>query len=314
MQFEESLMELEQKIEELREFSKTRDIDMSRELAELERKAQVLREKTYNELSPWQVVQIMRHPERPHTLDYVDSIFEDFLEVHGDRAFADDKAIIAGFGKMEGRKIGILGSQKGGDTKENILRNFGMAQPEGYRKALRFMRLCEKFRIPILTMVDTSGAYPGIEGEERGVAEAIARNLSEMSRFQVPIVVVVIGEGGSGGALGIGVGDRVLMMQNAYYSVISPEGCAAILWHDRAEAEQASAAMKGTAEDLQELGIIDEIVKEPVGGAHRDFAATAQTLKNRLIYHFDELLAMNTDDLLEKRYQKYRAMGRFTEA
>jgi acetyl-CoA carboxylase carboxyl transferase subunit alpha len=309
MEFEKSIKDLDKKIEELRKIEREGKVDMGAEISALARKGEELRQQTYSDLSAWQVVQLMRHPERPHALDYVERLFTDYYEVHGDRSMSDDKAIIQGFGRLDGIPMGVLGTQKGRDTKENLIRNFGMAQPDGYRKAMRFMRLCEKFKLPLLTFIDTAGAYPGIEGEERSVAEAIARNLFEMSRLEVPIIVVVIGEGGSGGALGIGVGDRVLMLENAYYSVISPEGCAAILWRDRGKAEQAAAALKGTARELLELKVIDEIVKEPLGGAHRDPAAAAATLKECVKRNLAELQKLKTDALLEGRYQKFRAMG-----
>ncbi len=259
--------------------------------------------------SAWQIFQLSRHPERPRAQDYVDQILTDWMEIHGDHTMADDKAILTGFGRLDGENVGILGTQKGKNTKENLLRNFGMAQPEGYRKALRFMKLCEKFRLPLITLIDTMGAYPGIGSEERSVAEAIARNLFEMSRFRIPIIVTIIGEGGSGGALGIGVGDRVLMMENAYYSVISPEGCAAILWGGRDRSEDAAAALKGTAKDLLELKVIDEILKEPQGGAHSDPAAMAATLKEALKRHLAELKPLGLDALVQNRYEKFRAMG-----
>jgi acetyl-CoA carboxylase carboxyl transferase subunit alpha len=311
MEFDKSVRELEAKIEELRALAKDQKIDMGPQVAELEKKLEQLKKETYSGLGAWQVVQLMRHPERPRTLDYCDRLFTDWMEVHGDRQMADDKSLITGFGRLDGRSVAVLGNQKGRDTKENILRNFGMAQPEGYRKAMRFMRLAAKFRLPILSFIDIMGAYPGIEGEERSVAEAIARNLVEMSRYETPIVVTVIGEGGSGGALGIGVGDRVLMLENAFYSVISPEGCAAILWREKGKAEQAAEALKGTARDLLKLGIIDEVVPEPLGGAHRDPAAAAENLRSVLIRNLDELAELATPDLVEKRYQKYRAMGSF---
>ncbi len=309
MEFEKSIKELEKKIEDLRRIEREGKVDMGAEISALSRKVEELRQQTYADLSAWQVVQLMRHQERPHALDYCARIFTDWMEVHGDRTMADDKAIVAGFGKLEGTSVGVLGAQKGKDVKENLLRNFGMAQPDGYRKALRFMRLCEKFNLPIITFIDTAGAYPGIEGEERSVAEAIARNLMEMSRFKVPIIVAVIGEGGSGGALGIGVGDRVLMLENAYYSVISPEGCAAILWRGSGKAEAAAGALRGTAKDLLELKVIDEIVKEPLGGAHKDTAAAAQNLKEALSRNLGELLKMERRALVEARYAKFRAMG-----
>ena len=313
MEFEKSIKEFEKKIEELRKIDKEGKVDMGAEIAALSRKVEELRTQTYADLSAWQVVQLMRHPERPHALDYVNRLFSDFYEVHGDRSMSDDKAIVQGFGRMDGIAMGVLGTQKGSDTKENLIRNFGMAQPDGYRKAMRFMRTCEKFNLPVLTFIDTAGAYPGIEGEERSVAEAIARNLFEMSRLEVPIIVAVIGEGGSGGALGIGVGDRVLMLENAYYSVISPEGCAAILWRDRGKAEQAAAALKGTAKELLELRVIDEIVKEPLGGAHKDVTLAAANLKEAVLRNLGELKGLKLDALLDGRYKKFRAMGVWEE-
>lgn len=314
MEFEKDLKELEDKIEELKGVAGKKDVDMSPEIAEMEKKADELRKKVYAGLGAWQKFQLMRHPERPRMLEYVDAMLSDFMEIHGDRAFGDDKAMICGFGRLGGRNMGVMGIQKGKDTKENVYRNFGMAQPDGYRKALRFMKLCAKFNLPILSLVDTAGAYPGLEGEERSVAEAIARNLFEMSHLPVPIVVVVIGEGGSGGALGIGVGDRVLMQENAYYSVISPEACATILWRDRGRAEEAAEALKGSADQLLKFGIIDEIVPEPEGGSHKDAAKAAALLKSALEKNFDELAGLGVEELVEKRYQKFRAMGEFQSA
>jgi acetyl-CoA carboxylase carboxyl transferase subunit alpha len=258
--FDKDLRDLEAKIAELKGLAAAKKIDLSGEIGTLEAKAEAMRKSIYSDLGAWQVVQLMRHPERPRCLDYCERIFSDWNEIHGDRTMADDKSLITGFGRLDGRNVAVMGNQKGRDTKENLYRNFGMAQPEGYRKALRFMRLAEKFRLPIVSFIDIMGAYPGIEGEERSVAEAIARNLAEMSLFKVPIIVTVIGEGGSGGALGIGVGDRVLMLENGFYSVISPEGCAAILWRDRGRAEQAAEALKGTAKELLALKVIDEVV------------------------------------------------------
>jgi acetyl-CoA carboxylase carboxyl transferase subunit alpha len=313
LEFEKSLTELERKIIELREFAAREGIDVTAEVGKLEKKAEALRQEIYSRLSAWNVVQIMRHPQRPHALDYMGGMLTDFMELHGDRQFADDKAVVCGFARLKGRAIGVVGIQKGRDTKENLLRNFGMAQPEGYRKALRFMRLCEKFHLPLLTLVDTSGAYPGLEGEERSVAEAIARNLFEMSHLKVPIVVAIIGEGGSGGAIGIAVGDRLLMLENAFYSVISPEGCAAILWKDRAKAERAAEALKGTAKDLLALGVVDSIVPEPMGGAHRDAKAAIESLASAAAAAFAELEGLPVERLLEERYQKFRAMGRYAQ-
>lgn len=309
--FDKDLRELEGKIEELKAFSKAKKLDMAGEVATLEARAEEMRQQVYRNLGAWQVVQLMRHPQRPRALDYCERLFSDWMEVHGDHMMADDRSIITGFGTLDGRKVAVLGNQKGRDTKENLLRNFGMAQPEGYRKALRFMRMAEKFGLPIVSFIDIMGAYPGIEGEERSVAEAIARNLAEMSLFEVPIVVTVIGEGGSGGAIGIGVGDRILMLENGFYSVISPEGCAAILWRDRGKAEQAAEALKGTAQDLLRLGVIDEVVAEPLGGAHRDPAAAAASLKEALKRHLDQLCAIDPKGLVEQRYAKFRALGAY---
>ena len=312
-EFDKDLRELETKIEELKAFSVAKKMDMSAEIVKLETKAEQLRKKVYGSLSAWNVVQLMRHPERPRCLDYCERIFTDWMDVHGDHTMADDKSLVTGFGRIDGQNVAVMGNQKGRDTKENILRNFGMAQPEGYRKALRFMKLAERFQIPILSFIDIMGAYPGIEGEERSVAEAIARNLAEMSLFKVPIIVTIIGEGGSGGALGIGVGDRILMLENGFYSVISPEGCAAILWRDRGRAEQAAEALKGTARELLKLKVIDEIVPEPLGGAHRDPVLAASNLKIALLKQLAELKKIEPNSLVDQRYAKYRAMGAWAE-
>jgi acetyl-CoA carboxylase carboxyl transferase subunit alpha len=313
--FDKDLRELETQIAELKGLDgKSKKMDLTAEIAKLEGKADELRKQVYGNLNAWQVVQLMRHPERPRCLDYCEKIFSDWTEIHGDRAMADDKSLITGFGRLDGRNVAVMGNQKGRDTKENLYRNFGMAQPEGYRKALRFMRLAERFDLPILSFIDIMGAYPGIEGEERSVAEAIARNLAEMSLFKVPIIITVIGEGGSGGALGIGVGDRVLMLENGFYSVISPEGCAAILWRDRGKAEQAAGALKGTAKELLKLKVIDEVVPEPLGGAHRDPAAAAANLKSALLRNLDELGKLKPQELVDQRYAKYRAMGAWDAA
>ena len=309
--FDKDLRELEVKIEELKAFAKSKKLDMSGEVAKLEAKAHELRKQVYTNMGAWQVVQLMRRPDRPRCLDYCERLLTDWIEIHGDHMMADDKSLVTGFGRLDGRRVAVLGNQKGRDTKENLARNFGMAQPEGYRKALRFMKLAEKFGLPIISFIDIMGAYPGIEGEERSVAEAIARNLAEMSLFKVPIVVTVIGEGGSGGAIGIGVGDRILMMENGFYSVISPEGCAAILWRDRGMAKQAAEALKGTAQDLLKLGVIDEVVPEPLGGAHRDPAAAAASLKAALVKHLDQLCGLDPDTLVDRRYAKFRAMGAY---
>jgi acetyl-CoA carboxylase carboxyl transferase subunit alpha len=270
-----------------------------------------LRKEFYTHLGPWQRAQIARHPQRPYLTDYIPLLFSDFVELHGDRAFGDDRALIAGLAKFKGRPVAVIGHQKGRDTKQRVIRNFGQPKPEGYRKALRVMQLAAKFGRPILTFVDTPGAYPGIDAEERGQGEAIARNLREMARLPVPVIVTVTGEGGSGGALAIAVGDRINILENGFYSVISPEGCASIIWRDSTKAETAAAAMKITATDLKELGIIDEIVKEPEGGAHTDLEAAAQFLDEVLDRQLTELTSESVKDLVEARYKKFRQMGQF---
>ncbi len=311
--FEKPLVELEQRIDELRSFADSQNIDVARELKRLEGKAEGLRQEIYGKLSRWQVTQIARHPKRPYTLDYIKHFGIDFTELHGDRRYGDDEAIVGGIGFWAGRKVVIIGHQKGRDTKENIRRNFGMAHPEGYRKALRLMHLAARFNRPIITFVDTPGAYPGIGAEERGQAEAIALNLLEMARLPVPIISTVIGEGGSGGALAVAVCDRILMMQYSIYSVISPEGCASILYRDAAKAPQAAEAMKVTAPDLMELGVIDEIVTEPIGGAHRDPQRAAKTLEKVIDRHLTELEAIPPAELVERRLEKFMAMGMYRE-
>jgi len=313
LEFEKPLADLKKKIDELKSFAKEKNIDVSHELAPLEEKAKKMREEIYKNLTPWQIGQIMRVIQRPKTLDYIGNIFTDFDELHGDRSFRDDKALIGGLAKLDGRSVMVMGTQKGKNTKENLYRNFGMCQPEGYRKALRLMREAEKFSLPVITFIDTSGAYPGLEGEERGVAEAIARNLLEMARLKVPIIVNVIGEGGSGGALGIGVGDRILMLSYATYCVISFEGCAAIIWKDSSKAPDAAKALKPTAKDLLELKIIDEIIGEPLEGAHTDFETTAKRLKEAIVRNLGELSGLSPDKLVDERYKKFRRMGVFTE-
>ena len=313
LEFEKPILELETKIQELKQFAQVEQVDFSAEIARLEKKVARLQEEIFSSLTAWQRTQIARHPNRPYTLDYIRLVLTDFLELHGDRGFADDRAIVGGLARLEGMGLVVLGHQKGRDTKEKLARNFAMANPEGYRKALRLMRLAEKFGKPVLTLVDTPGAYPGIGAEERGQAEAIARNLREMSDLKVPIVVVITGEGGSGGALGIAVGDTVLMLGYAIYSVISPEGCASILWRDPAKAPEAAAAMGITAQTLKRLAVIDEIVPEPVGGAHRNHQEMATTLKGFLVKAFDRLRRVPLDELLEQRYQKFRRMGVFEE-
>jgi len=313
LEFERPILELEVKIQELKQFAEAEKVDVSTEIARLERKVARLQEEVFANLTPWQRTQIARHPTRPYTMDYIRLMLADFVELHGDRAFSDDKAIVGGFARLEGMPLMVIGHQKGRDTKEKLARNFAMANPEGYRKALRLMKLAEKFDKPVLTLVDTPGAYPGIGAEERGQAEAIARNLREMSELRVPIVVVITGEGGSGGALGIAMGDTVLMLEYAIYSVISPEGCASILWRDPAKAPEAAAAMGITAQTLRRLDVIDEIVPEPTGGAHRNHQEMATTLKGSLLKAFDRLRQLPLDALLDQRYQKFRRMGVFEE-
>ena len=314
LDFEKPLLELRIKIEELKNLTEDKNIDVKTEVKNLEDKAAKMRNEIYKNLTPWQIVQIMRHPRRPKTLDYIELIFDEFEELHGDRSFADDKAIVGGLAKIDGTSVMIIGLQKGKDTKENLLRKFGSANPEGYRKALRLMKLAEKFDVPVITFIDTSGAFPGIEGEERGVAEAIARNLLEMARLKVPIIVNIIGEGGSGGALGIGVGDRVLMLQYATYSVISFEGCAAIIWRDSTKAPDAAKALKPTAQDLIKIKVIDEIIEEPLESAHKDYKFTAGNLKKAILKNLKELIDVPVDQLLDNRYEKFRNMGIFTNA
>ena len=300
---------LEKDVEELRRLAGDDEADS--EVGRIRQQVAELRREFYTHLGPWQRAQIARHPQRPYTLDYIALLFTDFIELHGDRGYGDDKAIVAGLGKFHGRPIAVIGHQKGRDTKQRLLRNFGQPKPEGYRKALRVMQLAAKYGRPILTLVDTQGAYPGIDAEERGQAEAIARNLREMARLPVPIIVTVTGEGGSGGALAIAVGDRVNIFENSFYSVISPEGCAAIMWRDAAKAETAAAALKITAPDLKELGIIDEIIPEPDGGAHTDHEAAARILEQVLDRELVVLTNQPVKDLLAARYEKFRRMGQF---
>lgn len=313
LDFEKPILELEKKIEELKSFTSREDIDLSGEIKKLEERLKKVKQEVFKNLTPWQRVQIARHPKRLYTLDYIDMIMTDFIEVHGDRLYGDDKAIVAGFAKLDGKKIAILGHQKGRDTKENLLRNFGSAHPEGYRKAMRLMELAEKFNLPIVIFIDTPGAYPGIGAEERGQAEAIAKNLFKMCMLKTPIIIFVIGEGGSGGALGIGVGDRLYVLEYAYYSVISPEGCAAILWKERSKAPEAAQTLKLTGEDLLGLGIVDEIIKEPLGGAHRDTQEMAQNIKAVIKRDLDVLRNVDKDKLVKQRYEKFRKIGVFKE-
>ncbi len=311
--FEKPLIELRHKIEELKKFTEEKGIDMTSEVTTLENKAKFLAESIYKELTPWQKVQIARHPERPTTLDYIHGICDDFVEMHGDRNFRDDPAVVGGIARFNGYPITVLGTQKGKDTKDNLYRNFGMAHPEGYRKSLRLMKQAEKFRRPLLCFIDTVGAYPGPGAEERGQGEAIARNLIEMAGLKIPIVVVVTGEGGSGGALGLGVGDRVLMLEHAWYSVIAPESAAAILWKDPTQGQKAADSMGITAQDLHRFGIIDEILHEPFGGAQRDPAQMITTVKSAVAEAFRELSQYDYGQLPDLRYQKYRKMGVYSE-
>ncbi len=310
--FEKSMVELEKTILEMKARHES-GIDLSGEIKSAEQKLENEIRKVYSNLTPWQRVQVARHPLRPYSLDYVHHLMDDFIELKGDRLFSDDRAIVAGFARFRDMKVCVIGHQKGRDTKENLMRSFGSAHPEGYRKAIRVMRLAERFSIPIICLVDTPGAYPGIGAEERGQAEAIAYNLREMSTLGVPIVVIVIGEGGSGGALGIGVGDHVMVMENAYYSVISPEGCAAILWKDQSKSEEAAEVLKLTGEDLLNLGVIDEVVKEPLGGAHRNFEEAAEGLGKSIERVLRKLLKISPQTLIENRYAKFRKMGVFSE-
>ncbi len=311
LEFEKAIAELENKISELRSFTDDKRMNVKEEMTQLEQKADRLRQDIYKNLTPWQIVQVSRHPQRPHTLDYFNGVFERFVELRGDRAFIDDRALVGGVAWLDKQPMVVLGTQKGKDTKENLAHNFGLPLPEGYRKALRLMRFAEKFSLPVISFVDTTGAFPGLEGEERGVAEAIARNLRDMSVLRVPIIVIVIGEGGSGGAIGIGVGDRVVMLENAVYSVISPEGCAAILWKDRAQAPKAAEILNITAKDLKRLGVIEEIIEEPLGGAHRDPQVVIARVKQYLQDQLPKLAAKPIETLLEERYRKFRDVGVF---
>ena len=312
LDFEKPVLELEQKIAELRESGGADGA--ARQIAELEKQADGMRREIYSKLTRYQRVQIARHPRRPYSLDYIAACFTGFAELHGDRHFADDPAIVAGMAWLEARPVMVIGQQKGRDTKENLLRNFGMPNPEGYRKALRLMQLADRFHVPIVTLVDTPGAYPGLGAEERGQAEAIAVNLREMGTFEVPIVTAVIGEGGSGGALAIAVADHVLLFEHSVYSVISPEGCASILWRDGKQGAKAAEALRLTAPDLEELGVIDEVLPEPVGGAHRDPAAAAATLKAALIANLDRLSRVPRSEFVQRRSDRFRKLGVFSEA
>jgi acetyl-CoA carboxylase carboxyl transferase subunit alpha len=309
LDFEKPILELEKKIQELKSFVSDKKIDLSSEVNKLEERLEHLRKDTYSNLTAWQKVQLARHPLRPYTLDYINLIMSDFMELHGDRLFSDDKAMICGLARIDKKKVVVIGHQKGRDTKENLKRNFGCAHPEGYRKALRIMQLAEEFQLPVIVFIDTPGAYPGIGAEERGQSHAIATNLREMMGINVPIMAIVIGEGGSGGALGVGIADRVAVLENSYYSVISPEGCAAILWKDGAKAPKAAEVLKLTGADLLKMGIIDEVIAEPLGGAHRDPAKIAQNVKEAVLRNLKELENLDRDALLKLRYKKFRSIG-----
>lgn len=313
LDFEKPIVELEHKLEDIKKHLQGQDLDVSPEVRKIAEKIEATRREIYENLTAWQRVQIARHIQRPFFLDYVNLAFTDFVELHGDRLFGDDASMPAGLATIDGIKCVVIGQQKGRDVKENLLRNFGSPHPEGYRKALRLMRMAEKFRLPVVTLIDTPGAYPGVGAEERHIAEAIAVNLREMMVLRTPVVSVVIGEGGSGGALGIGVSDRVLMLENAYYSVISPEGCAAILWKHRKHAPEAAEALKLNARELVELGVIDGVVPEPLGGAHHNHQAAADLLKKAVVASLRELSKVPTDKLLEQRYEKFRRMGVIAE-
>ncbi len=314
LDFEQPIAELENKIEELRYVQDDSVLDISEEIARLQKKSQDLTKTIYSKLTPWQVSQVARHPQRPYTLDYIQAVCTDFDELHGDRAYADDPAIVGGMARFNGQAVMVIGHQKGRDTKEKILRNFGMPRPEGYRKALRLMKLAEKFGLPVLTFVDTPGAYPGIGAEERGQSEAIGRNLYEMSRLKVPVVCTVIGEGGSGGALAIAIGDQVNMLQYSTYSVISPEGCASILWKTAEKAPDAAEALGITASRLKTLGLIDKVINEPVGGAHRDHAQMMQSMKRALHDSLKGLITQPVDPLLASRFDRLMHYGKFKDA
>jgi acetyl-CoA carboxylase carboxyl transferase subunit alpha len=307
LEFEKPIIELEQKMEEMRRYGDNPDIAL--EIGKIEKRVNQLQLSIYAGLTRWQKVQLARHPDRPYTLDYIGMITKDFLELHGDRHFRDDRAIVGGMAHIDDRKVMLIGHQKGRDTKSNVFRNFGMPNPEGYRKALRLMKLAEKFKIPVVTLLDTPGAFPGLEAEERGQAEAIARNLLEMARLRVPIVVAIIGEGASGGALGLGVGDRILMMENSWYSVISPESCSSILWRSWDYKEQAAEALQLTAPDLKKQGIIDEIIPEPLGGAHRNPEQAARVLKEAILQELRQLAKVKPEKFLDRRIEKFSKMG-----
>jgi acetyl-CoA carboxylase carboxyl transferase subunit alpha len=309
LDFEKPIIDLENRLEQLRRVDDGIDKNLREEISKLDKKIGKIRKEVFSNLTRWQIVQLARHPNRPYMLDYINHCFKSFLEIHGDRAFRDDPPVVCGFAELEGEKVLIIGQQKGRNTTEKIFRNFGMASPEGYRKALRVMKLAEKFRLPVITFIDTPGAFPGIGAEERGQSEAIARNLLEMARLKTPILVAVLGEGGSGGALALGLGDEILMMEYAIYSVISPEGCASILWRDAARMETAAEMMKITATDLKKFGIVDRIIPEPLGGAHRDHKAAADALKVAMVEALSALRAFSLTQLLDRRYAKFRDIG-----
>jgi acetyl-CoA carboxylase carboxyl transferase subunit alpha len=315
LDFEKPIAELQRKLDEFKAHPETHSLvaTWEDETRQLEARILEAQRELYSNLTSWQRVQVARHPRRPYTLDYLKTAFSDFEELHGDRLFSDDRAMVGGFAKLGTQKVVVIGTQKGRDTRENILRNFGSAHPEGYRKALRLMKLADRFGLPVITLIDTAGAYPGIGAEERHIAEAIAVNLREMMTLEVPIIACVIGEGGSGGALGIGVADRVLILENAYYSVISPEGCAAILWKDRTAAPKAAEALKITASNLKAAGLVDEVLPEPLGGAHHDLETTARTLQESLLRNLAEIQALTPAQRLARRYAKFRAFGHYTE-
>ncbi|MDA8100012.1 MAG: acetyl-CoA carboxylase carboxyltransferase subunit alpha [Nitrospiraceae bacterium] len=313
LDFEKPIADLEKKIEELTLFTSSGNIDLEEEILKLHKKSDQLRAEIYSRLTPWQKAQISRHPNRPYTLDYIEAMMTDFIEMHGDRAFADDPAIVSGMAKQDGIPVIVIGHQKGRSTKDKIYRNFGMPNPEGYRKALRVMRFAERFNKPLITFIDTPGAYPGIGAEERGQGESIARNLSVMSQLRVPILTVVIGEGGSGGALALGIADRVLMLEHSTYSVISPEGCAAILWNNGSKASEAAELLKITAQDLFQMNIVDEVIEEPIGGAHRDPRRAAELLKESVSRNLSEIRNVPVPDLLTLRYERLRKIGVFDE-
>jgi len=311
LEFEQPIAELEAKIEELRYVGDDAEINIGEEISRLQAKSKSLTESIFSNLNAWQISQLARHPQRPYTQDYIDAIFTDFEELHGDRAYADDKSIVGGVARLDGKPVMVIGHQKGRDTKEKVIRNFGMPRPEGYRKALRLMEMAERFKLPILTFIDTPGAYPGVGAEERGQSEAIARNLLVMSQLKTPIICTVIGEGGSGGALAIGVGDRIMMLQYSTYSVISPEGCASILWKSAEKASDAAEALGITSERLKELKLIDHIISEPLGGAHRDVEAMVGNVKQALAENLDELSRLDIEQLLGQRYERLMSFGNF---